>query len=539
MGGMLKDCRNLRRTIKAQPLARLNDPVPDLLSTIPAKNICDELVHCYLRTFELIYRIVHIPSFWSEYHQFWEDPQSASTRFLMKMVLILAIGTTFYPRGGDLGQIRHLAQTWIYAAQWWLAGPSEKSTCNLDGLQVFCLLMLARQTNSLTGSPCLSGASLLRMAMTMGLHRDPKLFPSLSVFHSEIRRRLWATVMELTVQSSLDAAMSPLLSSLDFDSPAPLNVDDTDIRPDTKNPPIQKSHNDFTDASFQILLLKSLKTRLEVAKLINSLQPESPFETAIELGTKVRSACRDLGSFFHSSDSRYLNRERRPTDFHRKFLDMYLRRYILYLHRPFMIQTRKDPRYYLSRKICLESCMAMASYADNLELAASPDVELDDFSRLIISSAGSFREPLSLDIIAVLGLEVLTQIEEGASICDPPSTDPVDELNKVHRIPIIRTLEHILNQLRQLIALGNPSLKRYNVLSGLLQQIRFLSSPSSSSSKQTAKQVVYDAVKRSLKECQSMLQEHLATHGAAETNLTSLTAENNAIADPAFGMLVS
>lgn len=67
----------------------------------------------------------------------------------MKLVLMLAIGTAFYPDRGEFERIRRLAQTWIYAAQWWLAGPSENSTLNLDGLQVFCLLLLARQTNSL------------------------------------------------------------------------------------------------------------------------------------------------------------------------------------------------------------------------------------------------------------------------------------------------------------------------------------------------------------------------------------------------------
>lgn len=132
-------------------------------------------------------------------------------RFLMKLVLILAIGTTFYQDRAGFERIRRLAQTWIYAAQWWLTGPSEKSTNNLDGLQVVCLLLLARQTNSLGGQTWLSADYLLRMAMAMGLHCDFKIFPALSVFQAEMRRQLWATVVELIVLSSLNLT-TPLLS---------------------------------------------------------------------------------------------------------------------------------------------------------------------------------------------------------------------------------------------------------------------------------------------------------------------------------------
>jgi hypothetical protein len=122
----------------------------------------------------------------------------------------------------------HLAQKWVYAAQSWLTGPSEKSTFNLDSLQVSCLLLIARQACGLESSPWRSSGSLLRMAMAMGLHWRPANFSSLSVFHSEMRARLWATVLELTLMSPLDSG-TPVLLPEGFDDIAPANVDDRDI----------------------------------------------------------------------------------------------------------------------------------------------------------------------------------------------------------------------------------------------------------------------------------------------------------------------
>ncbi|QQK40079.1 C6 transcription factor, putative [Penicillium digitatum] len=538
---IFKDCRHLRQAIKAQESVRLNHPVPDLLSTLPSRAVCDVLVDAYLRTFELIYRIVHIPSFWEEYRLLWAQPQSTSTHFLMKLVLILALGTTFYPDRSNRVHLRRLAQTWIYATQWWLVGPSEKSTINLDGLQVGCLLLLARQTNSLPGTSWVSAGSVLRMAMAIGLHRTPDLFPALSVYQSEMRDRLWATVLELTLMSSLDAAMPLPFALQDIDRTAPSNLDDEQFDAETETLPTPQSSQHFSDSAVQILLLKSLPVRVEAVRLVNNQhRQELSYETALRLGNELRSACRDVAALFQTRQNQPRNADRTltMTNFHLRFLDTYLRRYILFLHRPFMIQARKDPRFYLSRKVCLESCIVVASYADQLNL---PSDTLDDLSHLTIVGRSSFKGALSFDVITSLGLEIVTQLEEEASTralgSSPPFvTDSLDEMAKAHRAPLIRSLEHIQEQLLQIIALGNPSLKRYNFLSAILSQIRAMESG------QPIQPAIYESIKESLKKCYILLQ---ASHAASspQASVESLTMGTDSplgfdldASDPALGL---
>ncbi|KAL4890739.1 hypothetical protein BDV59DRAFT_209646 [Aspergillus ambiguus] len=508
---IFKDCRQLRQVIKNQETVRLNHPVPDLLGTLPAQAVSDVLVNAYFRTFEPIYRVVHVPSFWKEYRQLWTQPQSTPTHFLMKLVLILALGTTFYPDRNNRVHLRRLAHTWIYAAQWWLVGPSEKSTVNLDGLQVGCLLLLARQTNSLPSTSWLSAGSVLRMAMAMGLHRSPDIFPALSVYQSEMRARLWVTVLELTLLSSLDAAMPLPFSLHGVDRTAPSNLNDEQFDPETETLPTPQSNQPFTDSSIQTLLLKSLQVRVEAVQLVNNQHgQELSYETALRLGNELRSACRDIAALFNTSQSqsRHGDRTSGMNEFHLRFLDTYLRRYILFLHRPFMIQARKDPRFYLSRKVCLESCIVVASYADHLTL---PSDTLDDLSHLTIVGRGSFKGALSFDVISSLGLEIVTQLEEEASTratgSSPPFVaDSLDQIAKAHRAPLIRSLEHIREQLLQIIALGNPSLKRYNFLSAILSQIRAMESGL------PIQPAIYETVKESLKKCYALLQ---ASHAAS------------------------
>ncbi|OJK01510.1 hypothetical protein ASPACDRAFT_2061, partial [Aspergillus aculeatus ATCC 16872] len=526
---LIKECRNLRKSVKKRQSLKLNDPVSDLLDSIPAKDVCDELVRCYMDTFEPVYRILHLPSFRKEYHRFWEEPPAKVTPFLVKLTLVLAIGTTFHPRRSKAGTEHEsqLVQSWIYAAQWWLTGPTERLTSSLEGIQAVCLLLLARQMGDLGPSIWLSPGSLLQAATAMGLHLDSARFPSLSPYMAEMRARLWTTVLELTIQCSLDTAV-PLIIPASSDSKPPCNLNDKDLDPDMKQPTTARPMSELTDSSIQLLLHESFSLRAEAVNLIHD-RSKLTYTQAIQLGTKLRDVCQTLTSFFsshapspttpqHQNQSQHTNSDLHPASFHHKFLDMILRRYILLLHLPFMREAATNPQYHFSRKVCLESAMIIASYASTLNLPATTD--LDAFARLLIAGRGSFRGPLSLELFSILGLEVITQLDESPPPPPPPppqppasaptltatamTSNPLAELARATRAPLIQTLEHIRDQIFQIIRLGTPSLKRCIVLSAMLAQIRAMETGDS------VEEAVGASLVLSLKECYAALQSFAA-----------------------------
>jgi hypothetical protein len=58
----------------------------------------------------------------------------------------------------------------------------EKNRLSISGLQVQCLLILARHTLSVGGDLIwIAMGSLVRSAMQMGLHHDPKHFTNMSI----------------------------------------------------------------------------------------------------------------------------------------------------------------------------------------------------------------------------------------------------------------------------------------------------------------------------------------------------------------------
>ncbi|KAJ5650859.1 uncharacterized protein N7484_004582 [Penicillium longicatenatum] len=513
----LTDIRKLRYRIKSRQAPQLVDPAPGLLSDLPPREICDQLVQHYLRTLGMIYRILHVPTFNQEFESFWEDPQSASRGFLLKLLLILAIGSVFHCKPGPLNELGMPIQRWVYAAQWWLSGPFSKEIGNLEGLQVYCLLLICRQTYAMDKeSNWMSAGALLRQAVGQGLHRDPCNFPTISIFDGEMRRRIWATIIELNIQLAIDAAMPPLLAETDYDTRPPANIDDEDIDPSTTIlPPIQLQ-DFFTDSSLQILLLRSFPIRLQVARTINECGREQLYETALQLGSVLTSACKEMAALFRTYTTSTRRSKNRPTQFHYQLMDTLLRRFLLNLYRPFTIQAAKDPRFYLARKLSLDSALMMASYGEMPEGLADTDQQPhQDFQRLALSGSGLFKAHLSLDVMIVISSELITQLEEefGAHPegIPPFTSSAVDQIANAARFPLIQALERIKGHLYTGLEAGIPSMKRYCLLAGVLAQVQPVSRQ-----EQGDWPHIREAFMVSMQTCRTLLEQHISESQVTE-----------------------
>ncbi|WEW58528.1 hypothetical protein PRK78_003996 [Emydomyces testavorans] len=292
LNDLAQKCQQLSRLIKQhycnpQPLLS-----HDLTRYLPSKRICDSLLQTYLRNFEYVFRIVHVPTFQQRYEEFWENPGSTDSAFQMELQLIFVIGTCLTEDSGDTNgcdlRLHLRCAHWVQAAQQCLNSPFMKCHLGISGIQVHCLLLLARMVASVEADLVyVSAGSLLQTALQMLLHRDPSRIPGISFFHGEMRRRLWSTICEILLQASMDSASPPMISCDDFDCMPPSNLDDSQISEATETIPTPQPMNVFTRTSVQISLMRSLPVRLSVAKALNGLQTEIPYDDALRLGEQV------------------------------------------------------------------------------------------------------------------------------------------------------------------------------------------------------------------------------------------------------------
>ncbi|KAF2449807.1 hypothetical protein P171DRAFT_405342 [Karstenula rhodostoma CBS 690.94] len=400
----IAECKRMARTIKA---SRIMQPsiLSDVQTFIPPRHICDQLVQGYLRTFEGVYRVLHIPSFMKEYETFWIDSAAAAPSILLKILLVCAIGVVFY-NGPEQPRLRADCTKWIQAAESWLSAPHAKSRFNMAGTQINILILLAREICAVDGDLVwVPGGRLLRGAMHLGLHRDPSHIGTMSVFHAEMRRRLWATILEMTVQSSLDMGMPPMISPDDYDTLPPSNVDDEELTEAGTMPLRPKPVQEFTQCSMQIAFYETLPLRLEICRLINSLRFTLSYDEALRLGAEMLAACREKLTFFQS----FLGSStpHAPNIFQVKLFDTLTRRFFLCLHRPFYVRSAHDPKFYYSRKVCLDASLMIARpTADPTE-----GDEEDDWARLTYRCVG-FVKSCFLHSVSTIYFELTSRLED-------------------------------------------------------------------------------------------------------------------------------
>ncbi|KAF7179640.1 hypothetical protein CNMCM7691_008689 [Aspergillus felis] len=128
-------CKQLARDIKKQLPSRR--PLPTSIhQLLPGRPVLDELVRLYFDTFDTCYRILHTKLFRAEYESYLRDPETATTPFKVKLLLVIAIAAPLHGDAQAYTELASKARSWIHIAQGWLSATFEKDRLTLDGIQM-------------------------------------------------------------------------------------------------------------------------------------------------------------------------------------------------------------------------------------------------------------------------------------------------------------------------------------------------------------------------------------------------------------------
>ena len=115
-------------------------------------------------------------------------------------------------------------------------------------VQAFALfLCLVRRHDSPRFVWMMSGLAI-RMGQYLGLQRDGAHFEHLTPFEIEMRRKVWWGLVMLDLRASEDQGTDLTIPSGSFDTKIPMNINDEDISPDSKQTPTER--DGLTDMSF-------------------------------------------------------------------------------------------------------------------------------------------------------------------------------------------------------------------------------------------------------------------------------------------------
>ncbi|KAJ5758800.1 hypothetical protein N7520_005956 [Penicillium odoratum] len=443
---------------------------------VPSRRVADQLVQFYLETFETTYRVLHIPTFLEQYKAYWNRQQEPDMAFVAQLLAILAAGSCFYlPSSNMNGDQRDVyqkpAMKWIMAVQSYISCTFVSPDLNFRMIQTQTLLLIARLAVANDGDVAwASSGSLIRSAITMGLHRDPTRFRKARPFWCELRRRLWTTIVELDLKISLDRGVPPSVDLDESDCDAPSNWDDDDLSEMMDTNPTPLSTATYTGGFYQSLLSKTLPLRYRIAKKINALRFDLSYDEALRMGEELLRALQHATSLFEDNASGV-----NPVDVakHRFAQSLHLfivRKFLLALHRPFSLSVVRLPKCSYSRKICLEASLEILS---QMELPNPADSVL--YPHITQLGSGTFRDETFHAAITVC-VELSLQAHEMGSATGPTmdgmNSSVLMSMVQSQQSVMLQAVERTLSDFGRRIGPGGNGCKSYFFLTIILASVQ-------------------------------------------------------------------
>jgi len=138
-------------------------------------------------------------------------------------------------------------------------------------------LMLYNQAEWMTSQDSIIEVSLvlgmiIRLAMSMGIHRDSKAHP-LTAFQGEMRRRIWAMLRQMDILYSFQLSLPVTIDPKDSNCSFPRNIHDAEFDEHSPTLPPSKSADQMTEVSYS--MAKS-RLSIELGKMLALLESKEP-----------------------------------------------------------------------------------------------------------------------------------------------------------------------------------------------------------------------------------------------------------------------
>ncbi|KAH8692204.1 putative C6 transcription factor [Talaromyces proteolyticus] len=358
----------------------------EIMASFPSRYTTDMLIARYFNTYspgtrELftspIPNILHVPTFQRDYNNHWKDPSASCIIWIGMLFAMMRLAMLSYYRDGDeppefRGKALDMARNFRHLmSQCLILGDFTKPYPYLIETLILHLHGDFSQTKEADVAVWIMVGIITRLAMRMGYHRDSKMFPNITPFQGEMRRRVWTFVRQADLLFSFQVGMPSMLRSGDTDTEIPRNLYDEDFDEDSKEIPPSRPNNEPTPVSYLIAKSRLSFTFGRVNEQTSSVRNE-PYETVMDIDTELRHA-RDLIPD-HLKVRPIEESQLDPANLvlSRFYIESVYHKAQCVLHRRYIARARENPRFTHSRRTCIDSSMELLRYQAVLHEESRP-----------------------------------------------------------------------------------------------------------------------------------------------------------------------
>ncbi|EPX74662.1 transcription factor [Schizosaccharomyces octosporus yFS286] len=336
-------------------------PAPEnALNFLPPKYISDIFVREYFLRCHLFMPVLHKPMFLERYKLFWEDPTQRNpsmTSLLFSMFASALLASPVETRiSWNLGKDeKYLHTDYPLAFRYALAASDFLIDPDLNTLRALIIRQITFDSDSLLAPPSIVGL-ITQSAYFMGLHRDGSLYGLNNEF-TEIRRRIWSSVLILDIRVSELTGIPPRIQEDSYDTSFPRLLPDETYEAD---PSV------FAAGSFICLTGRVSRKISKYTRVLLGLKTPN-YSTILEMDQKFSTFIKEVKQELLPN----------PTTVHERLLQLFttyiFQRFPLLAHFPFLL--KEGPSVYSYSRVRAVEC-AMTALSSLYELCTTPEFSI-------------------------------------------------------------------------------------------------------------------------------------------------------------------
>lgn len=248
------------------------------------------------------------------------------------------------------------------AAQCLVLGNYTKPTdYTLEALLLYLTTEQIRSNDTQFGISILVGI-IVRSAMRMGYHRDPSHYPNISVFHAEMRRRIWSTVVVFDILTSFQVGLPKLINESQVDSELPRNLLDEDFDQHAVELPPPRPDTECTLMSYAIMKHRLTSVFGMIANQATSTQTVSYADDVMRLDKLLYEVYGSVPPGLRMRPTANSVTDSSALIVRRFALEVFFQKSRCVLHRRYLVLARSNQRYLYSRRSCVDAAMQLLGH---------------------------------------------------------------------------------------------------------------------------------------------------------------------------------
>lgn len=223
-----------------------------------------------------------------QYAQHWLTPNETQIIWIGLLYSIVCFAMQSYARsndippeyGSDYAEITDLYR--VRAAQCIaIADITKPSEFMIETIILYSFSEFSSEGDGDMGTFLISG-TIIRIALQQGYHRDPSEHPNLTVFQSEMRRRVWCVATQHEMIFSGLVGLPKFVKFGDCDTLLPNNLHEDELYEEMKTLPPNRPLSQATQITYQVIKAELLRGYGFVLEFLHSLRLQ-PYDEVMRL----------------------------------------------------------------------------------------------------------------------------------------------------------------------------------------------------------------------------------------------------------------